>query len=259
MNPKVVEITENYVNLHRTLSDLMGAPILNYKSFDFYSNPDSHWFTRIILKGKFSDSELTEEIGDLRSKGHNPDILDFLNTRNHESAIKKLGYDSCNEQVGMFLKGNPVSPNQNRTSRTESIPKKEVVDVRLIADADELKTWLRIVNSSFESDDRENLYLKLIGREGFQLYGGFVNGTMVTTGMSYFDGESFGLYSITTDGAHRGFGFASVLVDQILREIRKEFSGFIILHATKMGQGIYERFGFQDSTILRHWGRTQIH
>lgn len=35
MQAKVVEITENYVNLLRTLSNLMGTPIFNYKSFDF--------------------------------------------------------------------------------------------------------------------------------------------------------------------------------------------------------------------------------
>ncbi|MGE8984580.1 GNAT family N-acetyltransferase, partial [Leptospira interrogans] len=51
MQAKVVEITQNYVNLLKTLSNLMGTSIINYKSFDFYSNPASNWFTRIVLKG----------------------------------------------------------------------------------------------------------------------------------------------------------------------------------------------------------------
>lgn len=263
MQPKVIEITENYVKLHRTLSDLMGAPILNYKSFDFYSNPDSHWFTRIVLKGNLSSSELIEEVKDLQKRGFRPDILDFLNTRDHEDSIRKLEYDSCNEQVGMFLKGNPIGTdkssrsNKSNTSENPNIQNSESsngLEIKKIKNETELKDWLRIVNNSFESDDRENLYLKLIDRDAFRLYGGFVNGRMATTGMTFFDGESYGLYSITTDLKHRGFGYASILVEHILSDIRRDFSGFIILQATEMGRGIYEKFGFEKSILLRHWG-----
>lgn len=261
MQPKVIEITENYVKLHRTLSDLMGAPVFNYKSFDFYSNPDSHWFTRIILKGSLSPSELVKEVEDLRKKGFHPDILDFLNTREHENAIRELGYDSCNEQVGMYLKGNPAPSDKSNTLKNLNIQKNaitEALEIRKIETPNELKDWLKIVNESFESDDRENLYLKLIDRKGFRLYAGFVNGNMATTGMTFFDGESYGLYSITTGPRHRGFGHASVLVEHILGEIRREFSGFIILHATEMGKGIYERFGFEKSILLRHWSQSGV-
>ncbi|PJZ58653.1 GNAT family N-acetyltransferase [Leptospira barantonii] len=261
MQPKVIEITENYVKLHRTLSDLMGAPIFNYKCFDFYSNPDSHWFTRIILKGSLSPSELIEEVEDLRKKGFHPDILDFLNTRDHEDSIRKLGYNSCNEQAGMYLKGNPIPSSRFKTSKNSNIQDEatsEALEIRKIKTPSELKDWLKIVNDSFESDDRENLYLKLIDQTGFRLYAGFVNGSMATTGMTFFDGESYGLYSITTGLQHRGFGYASILVEHILGEIRKEFSGFIILHATEMGKGIYERFGFEKSILLRHWSHSGV-
>ncbi|WP_016760438.1 GNAT family N-acetyltransferase [Leptospira weilii] len=244
MEPIVAEVTENYVKLHRALSKLMEAPIFNYKSFDFYSNPDSHWFTRAILKGNLSLSDLSSEIEDLRNKGFHPDILDFLNTRTHEIPIYKLGYNFCNEQVGMFLKGDPIS--LNKKSNTE-------FDIRKIETEKDLKIWLRILNDSFKSDDRENLYLKLLDQNPFRLYGGFTNGQMTATGMTFYDGESFGLYSITTDRNHRSFGYASALIEHILGEIRKEFPGFIILHATEMGKGIYEKFGFEKSTLLRHW------
>ncbi|AXR60144.1 GNAT family N-acetyltransferase [Leptospira mayottensis] len=244
MKPTVVEITENYVKLHRTLSKLTKAPIFNYKSFDFYSNPDSHWFTRVILKGNLSLSDLSSEIEDLRSKGFYPDILDFLNTRTHEIPIHELGYNSCNEQVGMFLKGDPISLNKKSNMK---------LDIRKIETEKDLKVWLKILNDSFKSEDRQNLYLKLLNQNSFRLYGGFINGQMTTTGMTYYDGESFGLYSITTDRNHRSFGYASAFIERILGEIRKEFPGIIILHATEMGKGIYEKFGFEKSNFLRHW------
>lgn len=244
MKPKIVEITENYVKLHRTLSDLMKAPIFNYKSFDFYSNPDSNWFTRIVLKGNLDPSDLSSEIKDLRKKGFDPYILDFLNTRTHETTIRELGYNFCNEQIGMFLKGNPTSLNKKSNAK---------LDIRNIETEKDLKVWLRILNDSFESEDRENLYLKLLGRDSFRIYGGFVNGEMIATGMTFYDGESFGLYSITTDRNHRRFGYASDLVEYLLGEIRKNFSGFIILHATESGRRIYEKFGFEKSILLRHW------
>ncbi|WP_176692706.1 GNAT family N-acetyltransferase [Leptospira santarosai] len=247
LEPKIIEITENYVKLHKTLSELTKAPILNYKSFDFYSNPDSYWFARAVLKRTSSLSDLSSEIEDLRSKGFYPDILDFLNTRTHEIQIHKLGYNFCNEQFGMFLKGNPIS--LNKKSNTE-------LYVRKIGTEKDLKIWLKILNDSFESEDRENLYLKLLDQNSFRLYGGFANGQMITTGMTFYDGESFGLYSITTDRNHRGFGYASALIEHILGEIRKDFSGFIILHATEMGKGIYEKFGFEESILLRHWKMT---
>lgn len=244
MKPTVAEITENYVKLHKTLSKLIKASIFSYKSFDFYSNPDSHWFTRAILEGNPSLSDLSSEIEDLRDKGFHPDILDFLNTRTHEISIRELGYNSRNEQVGMFLKGDPIS--LNKKSNME-------LDIRKIRTKKDLKVWLGILNDSFRSDDRENLYLKLLNQNSFRLYGGFINGQMTTTGMTFYDGKSFGLYSITTDRDHRGFGHASALIEHMLGEIRKKFPGFIILHATEMGKGIYEKFGFEKSTLLRHW------
>lgn len=109
MQAKVVEITENYVNLLKTLSNLMGTSIINYKSFDFYSNPASNWFTRIVLKGNLQSEDLLLEIEDLRLKGFDPYILDFLNTRAHEVFIYELGYNSCDEQIGMFLEGDAIS------------------------------------------------------------------------------------------------------------------------------------------------------
>lgn len=246
MQAKVVEITENYVNLLRTLSNLMGTPIFNYKSFDFYSNPDSNWFTRIVLKGNLQSEDLFLEIKDLRVKGFDPYILDFLNTRVHEISIYELGYNSYEEQIGMFLKGDMILLN-----------KKSNIDLNIqkIESKEDLKVWLKILNDSFESDDRLSLYSKLLNLDSFRLYGGFVNGRMTTTGITFYDGESFGLYSITTDRNYRGLGYASNIVEHILSEIREIFSGFIILHATQAGKIIYEKFGFENSILLRHWGK----
>ncbi|EMI70562.1 GNAT family N-acetyltransferase [Leptospira noguchii] len=246
MQAKVVEITENYVNLFRTLSNLMGTPIFNYKSFDFYSNPDSNWFTRIVLKGNLQPEDLFLEIKDLRLKGFDPYILDFLNTRVHEASIYQLGYNFCDKQIGMFLKGNVIA--LNKKSNTD-------LNIQKIKSDKDLKVWLKILNDSFESGDRLNLYSKLLNLNSFRLYGGFANGQMTTTGMTFFDGESFGLYSITTDRNYRGLGYASNLVEHILGEIREFFPGFIILHATQVGKKIYEKFGFENSILLRHWGK----
>lgn len=246
MQAKVVEITENYVNLLKTLSNLMGTSIINYKSFDFYSNPASNWFTRIVLKGNLQSEDLLLEIEDLRLKGFDPYILDFLNTRAHEVFIYELGYNSCDEQIGMFLEGDAISFNKKLNTN---------LNIQKIELEKDLKIWLKILNDSFESEDRLSLYSKLLNIESFRLYGGFVNGQMTTTGMTFYDGESFGLYSITTDRNYRGLGYASNIVEHILGEIREIFSGFIILHATQAGKKIYEKFGFENSILLRHWGK----
>lgn len=217
MQAKVVEITENYVNLLKTLSNLMGISIINYKSFDFYSNPASNWFTRIVLKGNLQSEDLLLEIEDLRLKGFDPYILDFLNTRAHEVFICELGYNSCDEQIGMFLEGDAISFNKKLNTN---------LNIQKIESEKDLKIWLKILNDSFESEDRLSLYSKLLNIESFRLYGGFVNGQMTTTGMTFYDGESFGLYSITTDRNYRDLGYASNIVEHILGEIREVFFWF---------------------------------
>ncbi|PJZ52204.1 GNAT family N-acetyltransferase [Leptospira adleri] len=245
MNSDLFEITKNYTDLHRVLSDLIGSPILDRKNFVFYSNADSDWFTRIVLKETLSSASLKEEIQTLREEGYRSAVLDFLDSRDHETVLEELGYEDCNKQWGMYLSGDPFFSSKN-----------SIVDnynIRKIESDEELRTWLKIVNVSFGSDDRENLYLKLLNRDSFRIFGGFIDQTMVTTGMTFFNGKSFGLYSITTESAQRGFGYASILVQSILEELRKEFSGIIILHATEMGKGIYEKLGFQKAMLLRHW------
>ncbi|AOP35451.1 acetyltransferase [Leptospira tipperaryensis] len=245
MNPNVSEITKNYVDLHRVLSNLVGSPILDRKNFVFYSNADSDWFTRIVLKEKLSPISLKEEILKLREEGHSSDVLDFLPSRDHEKVLKELGYKDCNEQWGMYLSGDPILSDKKFSSGD--------LNIRKIESEEELKNWLKIVNVSFESNDCENLYLKLLGLNFFRVFGGFVDQTLVATGMTFFNGTSYGLYSITTDPNRRGFGYASILVQNILEELRKEYSEIIILHATEMGKGIYEKFGFKKSMLLRHW------
>ncbi|XDD49919.1 GNAT family N-acetyltransferase [Leptospira sp. WS92.C1] len=245
MKPDLSEIAQNYVDLHRVFSKLLDAKILDRKSFVFYANPDSDWFTRIILKKNPDPQILKAELEELRKLGYKSDILDFLNIRDHEPILNQIGYDSCNEQVGMFLSGNPNYKNENVISSK--------LDFRKIRDKNELKVWLKIVNESFHSDDRENLYLRLLSVESFSVYAGFFKNTLVTTGMTFYNGRSYGLYSITTDPQYRGFGYASEIVRFILNQIRSEFSGIVILHATDMGKGIYKKLGFEKSILLRHW------
>ncbi|RHX92532.1 GNAT family N-acetyltransferase [Leptospira stimsonii] len=245
MNPDVHEITKNYTDLHRVLSELTGSPILDRTNFVFYSNADSDWLTRIVLKESLSPISLEEEILELRKQGYRSDVLDFLTSRTHEKNLKKLGYKGYEEQLGMYLTGDPIPFKKNDLDSD--------LIIRKIETADELKIWLQIVNASFESNDRENLYLKLLNQSAFRIFGGFLGQTMVATGMTFFNGTSFGLYSITTDSRKRGFGYASILVESILEELRKEHSHIIILHATKMGKGIYEKFGFQKAMLHRHW------
>ncbi|MBM9500967.1 GNAT family N-acetyltransferase [Leptospira sp. 201903071] len=245
MSPEISEVAKNYTDLHRVLSTLIGSRILDRKNFVFYSNADSDWFTRIVLKERLSPISLKEEILSLREEGLRSDVLDFLDSRYHENILGELGYRDCNEQWGMYLAGNPILSDRKFSGSD--------LNIRKIESKEELRSWLKIVNVSFESNDRENLYLKLLDQNSFRIFGGFIDQTLVTTGMTFFNEKSFGLYSITTDPGRRGFGYASVLVQYILEEIRKEFSGIIILHATEMGKGIYEKLGFQKSILLRHW------
>ncbi|MBM9579414.1 GNAT family N-acetyltransferase [Leptospira sp. 201903070] len=245
MTSDVFEIAKNYTDLHGTLSTLLNCPILDRENFIFYSNVDSNWFTRIVLKETLSPISLKEEILKLKEDGYSSDVLDFLPSRDHENILKELGYKDCNGQLGMYLSGEPILFDKNNFRNN--------LNIRKIESDEELKNWLKIVNASFESDDRENLYLKLLDQNSFRIFGGFIDQSLVTTGMTFFNGKSFGLYSITTDPQRRGFGYASVLVNNILEELRKEFSGIIILHATEMGKKIYENFGFKKSMLLRHW------
>ena len=68
---------------------------------------------------------------------------------------------------------------------------------------------------------------------------------MVSTALTFMEGDVAGLYLIGTDEACRRRGFGTAVTLFAIRDCFNEGAENIILHATRMGESVYRNIGFK--------------
>jgi len=108
--------------------------------------------------------------------------------------------------------------------------------------------WLNIVNTAFfqcelVTLDQFNDVLKL---DNTNFYLGLLNGKPVTTCMTTSEDDTSVLEMIATLKEYRRKGFASVVIDRALIDLRQLGIKTISLRAEADGVGVYKKLGFKD-------------
>lgn len=131
---------------------------------------------------------------------------------------------------------------------TEKYSSLEGLKIKIVQSEDELKTWIKIVSSELFNGILldENFFEKEIKKEKITLYLGFYDGEPVATSMSFRNEESVGLYMIATLPEFRGKGIGTYLTTKPLIDALNNGFTTGILQASKMGESVYRKIGFEQ-------------
>lgn len=80
-----------------------------------------------------------------------------------------------------------------------------------------------------------------------------VDGRVVGVATGLITGETIGIYNVATLVDYRGRGVGSAVTTAIMHEGRSRGCRNAILHASAMGQSVYERLGFEVVCPTTHW------
>lgn len=118
--------------------------------------------------------------------------------------------------------------------------------------AKDLDEFIKIVNASVFHKSvlkKETLKSKLEDKN-FNLYVGKYKNKVVSTCLIFNNKETNGLYFIATKDVFRGKGFAKNTISTAINEQIKSNKNNFVLHATKLGKGIYTSLGFKAFSKL---------
>jgi hypothetical protein len=112
---------------------------------------------------------------------------------------------------------------------------------------EDLEEFIKIINASvFHKNVLEVTTVKqIINHSNFDFYVGKYKNKLVSTCLIFNNGLTSGLYFIATKDIFRGKGFAKNTVSMALNNQIKNKKYNFVLHATKLGKGIYTSLGFK--------------
>jgi hypothetical protein len=128
--------------------------------------------------------------------------------------------------------------------------------VRKINNKEDLQKWARIIDLELYSSKGFSYkpFLPFLNKDNFSFYLGEYNGVPVASSMGFFNGNSVGLYMISTLSQYRGKGFGKEITKAPLIEGKKRGYKFGVLQASKMGLSIYQKIGFSElNKFLIFW------
>lgn len=135
------------------------------------------------------------------------------------------------------------------------------LDVRRLSGAEDFEAFARIVSRNLfevredELNEASSAYAGLLGRLNGDRAFGFLcleEGKPASTAYAFVDSSGIGgIYFVATETDARGRGCASAAVSAALEELARKGVEECILHATELGQPVYERLGFSELCLLR--------
>ena len=138
----------------------------------------------------------------------------------------------------------------------DDIPTPDGLVIEQVKDMDALRLWCNIAAVGFNipPSAEPSLFKWLSTAIGLgqhlQFYLGWVRGLPVATSLLFLAEGVAGLYFITTVPAARRQGIGRVVTLAPLREARRMGYGIGVLQASKMGEGLYRRIGFQPCSTM---------
>lgn len=91
-----------------------------------------------------------------------------------------------------------------------------------------------------------------------ELFVGYYKGQPVATGAFTVKETTAGIYHMATKKQFRGHGFATTMMNFLLKKLRDQGVTHMTLQSSKAGKGIYKSFGFQAVGELKAFENTHL-
>jgi len=208
---------------------------------DYLESIKSSWPSFVLLKDYNSDFEkVVKSLKNSQNTSKNW-ILDDKYVKNNQKLLKTKKMFPLNSWEGMYL----FKDKQSEIKKVENF-KVETLQ------KEDLQEFVSIVNSSVFHKNviSTEILLNIIDDDNFYFYVGKYKDKIVSTCLIFNNGVTNGLYFIATKDIFRGKGFAKNMVATTINNQINNNSNHFILHATKLGKGIYSNLGFKDYSKL---------
>ena len=168
-------------------------------------------------------------------------IFDENFAKKHEKVLKNNHFFPIKSWERMYL----------NTKEMFSIAHKDNCSFEKLALTD-LESFVKIINASVFHKTVLSLDTLKVAFENpnFSFYVVKYQNKLVSTCVIFNNGTTNGLYFIATKTVFRGNGFANNLVKYAINQQQKVNNNPFVLHATKMGKGIYSSLGFNPYSKL---------
>lgn len=226
----------------------------NLKDFYLSFKTENHFFENAFLKSTHDSwpnfvllnnykTEFKKVVNSIKNEENIAKnwILDHNYTKNNEKIIKSEKLFPVKSWEGMYLSKKEIILQNN-------IPDFKVEKLK----PNELGEFVNIINTSVFNKQQltTDLLKNKLTDSKFSFYIGKYKEKIVSTCLIFDDNTSKGLYFIATKDVFRGKGFAKNMVTEAINSYIKQKDNHFVLHATKMGNGIYSSLGFKPYSKL---------
>lgn len=162
--------------------------------------------------------------------------------------LEKHGFVSAGESPGMAA---------DLINVKDDLSSPDGLTVQLVDDKDSLKQWCQVLGAGFEMPefvtDAYMDYLSLVDPAKALSYLGKVDDQPVAISQVYFGAGVAGIYCVATIPEARRQGLGAFMTLVPMQEAKKHGYKIAILHASKMGLGVYQSLGFREYCKIGHY------
>lgn len=230
---------ENLTSLWATVS----SPFRSYHTHDFFDYatvPDSDWPNRLWFNRDFTDDTIEDVLRILKS-GAVKLTVPYWDTYGSESykILESRGFTKTFEQVGMSL---PL---------TAWFPEPERLDIRLVTNRYEARTWAELYPGAFGYRIGENILRHAHENTSFFLV--YFQGRPIGTAIIHYTGKVAGIHGVGVIPEMRRNGFAAEIMKFTLNKAIEAGATHATLQASAMGKGLYDKLGFTEQFVMKNY------
>ncbi|MDW7694874.1 GNAT family N-acetyltransferase [Flammeovirgaceae bacterium SG7u.111] len=209
-------------------------------AFDFCEIKNSDWPNRLWFKQSISQPNIAKAKEQIRSAS-SPLIVPHweLDGSQRYKLLEKNGFELIFEQVGMHME----IPN--------AFEEQEDFSLQRISSRKEANLWAELYPQAFGYKIGAHILEKTWGSIAFYL--AFHKNQPVGTAILYQTGAVAGIHGVGVIPEMRKKGFAEQIMKQLINKSRENQAKHLVLQASAMGKGIYERLGFKEQFHMRNY------
>lgn len=232
---------ENLTNLFK----VMGA-----KQEEISNNKKLHlsdsWPNRLWMPYDYNKDDLQEAIN-TDSKKEKSYILSLWERDKElfQESIKELEskeYKVLFKQIGMYLDLNATNVEENND-----------LEIKIANTKEEIKLWTKIASESFGYEIDVNIIEKIAEDENTYLLLAYKNGVAVATTLLFENSSVMGVHLVGVPKEHRAQGIAENIMKRAITLSKEKKINIMVLQASLLGLGIYQRLGFKQNFMLRNY------
>jgi GNAT superfamily N-acetyltransferase len=254
-NPEDLEIIklhieDNLYQLYRFIANTGGRKVFEGESVNWVNTSPSAWPNMIF-----------------NTSGTNPDpqeIISVLESVRQKEAPPFWIIESSNTEMIRILETGGMIPVDLLPGMAMDICSYQSVSAPSVTDlvitdtdsGDQLEDFLNIVNACiFKGKELDrSLFSLLTGLPEIHFYLGYLKGVPASTSMSFYNENTAGFYNIATLPEFRKMGLGQALTAHAMQKAASDGMKFGVLHATRMGEPLYQKMGFSHcNELIVYW------